>query len=94
MTDRHEKRDFIADKLGEQQTAALEGGEAALRSKLVEARVAARKTQADVAKAMGCPQSRISKLETGSMRRLPFVFAVKLSRLYGVPLTSWAEAVR
>ncbi len=68
--------------------------EMTLRSRLTEARVAANKTQADVAKVMGCPQSRISKLETGEMRRLPFVDAVKLSRLYGVPLTSLAEAVR
>ncbi len=68
--------------------------EMTLRSKLVEARVAARKTQADVAKVMGCPQSRISKLETGEMRRLTFVDAVKLARVYGVPLTSWSEAVR
>ena len=68
--------------------------EMTLRSKLVEARMAANKTQADVAKVMGCPQSRISKLETGEMRRLTFVDAVKLARLYGVPLTSWSEAVR
>ncbi len=68
--------------------------EMTLRSKLVEARVAAKKTQAAVAKVMGCPQSRISKLETGEMRRLPFVDAVRLARLYGVPLTSWAEGVR
>ncbi len=68
--------------------------EMTLRSKLVEARVAARKTQADVAKVMGCPQSRISKLETGEMRRLPFVDAVRLARLYGVPLTYFADGVR
>ncbi len=68
--------------------------EMTLRSRLVEARVAARKTQAAVAKVMGCPQSRTSKLETGEMRRLTFVDAVKLARLYGVPLTYWSEAVR
>ena len=68
--------------------------EMALRSKLVEARVAAKKTQRDVAKVMGCAQSNISKLETGETRRLPFVDAVKLARLYGVPLTFFSEAVR
>ena len=68
--------------------------EMALRSKLYEARLAANETQAAVAQAMGCPQSRISKLETGDMRRAPFVDVVKLGRLYRIPLASLAEAVR
>ncbi len=72
----------------------MEPMEMILRSRLTEARVAANKTQADVAKVMGCPQSRISKMETGEMRRLPFVDAVKLARLYAVPLTYFADGVR
>lgn len=68
--------------------------EMALRTKLVEARIGASMTQAQVADHMGCPQSRISKLETGEMRRASFRDVVRLSGIYRVSLVDLAEAVR
>jgi transcriptional regulator with XRE-family HTH domain len=67
--------------------------EMALRSRLVEARIAAKKTQVQAAAHLGRPQSYISKLETGDLQRAPFIAVVQLAGIYGVPLTHFAEVV-
>jgi len=62
-----------------------------LLKKLRKARDEAGLTQAQVAKALGRPQSFTSKIESGE-RRLDFVELQELASLYGKPLTYFEDA--
>ncbi len=53
--------------------------------RLVVARLAAGFTQAEVARTLRLPQSRISRMETGE-RRVDVIELSELARLYGKPL--------
>ena len=64
-----------------------------LRVRLRTARLEARKTQAEVAAALGKPQSFVSKLETGE-RRASFAEVVRLARIYRTPITYFAGVIR
>lgn len=55
----------------------------AVGRKLALAREAAGLSQAEAARRLGVPQSRIGKLELG-MRSLMFIEGLRLARLYGV----------
>lgn len=59
---------------------------------LGDAREAAGLPQSHVARLMGVPQSRIAKLELGR-RRLLFIEAVQLAKLYGVPASRFDPGV-
>ena len=54
-----------------------------------KARLDAGRTQAEVARRLGKPQSYISKAETGE-RRLDFLELEELARLYGVDLKDFS----
>ncbi len=64
-----------------------------LRDRLIQARKAAGFTQLEVGQAFGRPQSFMSKLENGQ-RQARFAEVVRFARMYGVPITYLAEAVR
>jgi transcriptional regulator with XRE-family HTH domain len=59
---------------------------AAFRARLKKARLQAGLTQAEVAKALGEPQSFISKCESGE-RRVDYVELREFARLYKVPVS-------
>ena len=61
-----------------------------LRLRLKETRVEAGLTQAEVARMLGRPQSFISKLETRE-RRVDFVEIQVLAKIYGRPLSDYAD---
>jgi transcriptional regulator with XRE-family HTH domain len=54
--------------------------------RLIAARTMARYSQGEVAKALGMPQSRLSRMESGE-RRVDVIELDDLARFYGKPLS-------
>jgi transcriptional regulator with XRE-family HTH domain len=61
-----------------------------LLRRLRGARKEAGLSQADVARALGCAQALVSKVETGQ-RRLDVVELIRFAKLYGKPLSYFVE---
>jgi transcriptional regulator with XRE-family HTH domain len=76
-----------------QQTEAATRPAFTLKNRLRAAREDARMRQTDVARAMGWPQSQVSKIETGEFRRPRFEDVVRLARLYGRELVYFSVVV-
>jgi transcriptional regulator with XRE-family HTH domain len=64
-----------------------------LKDRLRAAREDARMRQIDVARALGWPQSQVSKMERGDYRRPRFEDVVRLARLYGREIVYFSVVV-